>query len=100
MPTYGVPENLSYYPTDLLAAQYPYLTFGPQQAQQLAGLQFGANIDVQNQNNALAMQLAQGAASNRLADNMASKLAIQGLGPVPGFGSAFQGGFGVHPVQA
>ena len=98
--SFGLPGQ-GFVPTDVLAALYPYLTFGPNMAAQLAGLQFGAGLDVQNQNNALSMQLAQGAASNRLADNVASQLALQGLGPVPGFGSAFGGGnWGVNPVSA
>ena len=98
--SFGLPGQ-GFVPTDVLAALYPYLTFGPNMAAQLAGLQFGAGLDVQNQNNALSMQLAQGAASNRLADNVASQLALQGLGPVPGFGSAFgQGNWGVNPVSA
>ena len=93
LPTQGV------VPTDYLNAAFPYYSLPPNIALQLANLQFGAGLDAQSQNNALSMQLAHGAASNRLADNIGSRLALRGMGPVPGFGSAFQGGFGVSPVQ-
>ena len=101
-PTYGLPGegNVNIGPWQQLQAMYPYVTFGPQMAQQLANLQFGAGLDAQNQNNQLSMQLAQGAASNRFADNIASKLALNGMGSVPGFGSAFGGGnWGVQQIQ-
>ena len=95
---FGLPTQ-SVVPTDYLNAAFPYYSLPPNIALQLANLQFGAGLDAQSQNNALSMQLAQGAASNRLADNIGSRLALRGLGPVPGFGSAFQGGFGVSPMQ-
>ena len=101
--SFGLP-NQGFVPTDALAALYPYLTFGPQLAAQLANLQFGAGLDVQSQNNQMAQQLAQGLASNRLADTVASRLSLQGFGGTPAAGSALipglQGGFGLKPMQA
>jgi hypothetical protein len=101
-PTYGLPNggNVNLGAWNQLQAMYPYVTFGPQMAQQLANLQFGAGLDAQNQNNSMAYQLAQGAASNRLADNVGSQLALQGLGQSPQAFSAFgPGNWGVHQVQ-
>lgn len=84
---YGLPTQ-GYVPVDVLAAQFPYLTFGPTQALQLANLQFGAQADAAMQNQRDRMQLAQMASSTRLADNVASRLALRGFGNTPAFGSA------------
>ena len=98
---YGLPNqgNVNLGPWQQLAAMYPYFSFGNSLAQQLANSQFGAGLDAQQQNNQMALQLAQGASSNRFADNIASKLALNGMGNFPQFGSAFgQGNWGVQRI--
>ena len=100
--TYGLPGqgNVNIGPWQQLQSMFPYVTFGPQMAQQFANSQFGAGLDAQNANNQMALQLAQGAASNRFADNIGSKLALSGMGAFPQAGSAFGGGnWGVQQVQ-
>lgn len=87
-------------PTDLLQVLYPYMTFGPTMAGDLASQQAAANLATQQANQQSALQIAQLASSTGLRDALAARNWVRGMAPQPGFGSAFAGTAPYSPLVA